>query len=519
MPAKGTSMKKLTQLLRLHFESKLTTRPIAKSLGLSVGVINKYINLALNKGLSWPLPDGLNEKALEELLRPASSSKSSNQSKDADKINFSKIHQEMKLKGVTLQLLWEEYADEQENPLSYSRYCYHYRMYKKSLKRSMRQIHKAGDKTFIDYSGVTFDIIDPQTNNIRAAEIFVGVLGASKYTYAEATWTQQLHDFLGSQQRMFEFFGGVSALLVPDNLRSAISKTCRYEPDTNPTYAQFAEHYGVAVLPARPYTPQDKASVESGVQLVQRWILARLRHQTFVGLAELNAEIRRLIKILNQKPFQKLPGNRESAFLEIDKPALKRLPEVAYQYRQYKAARVGVDYHVALNGHYYSVPHRYCGELLDLWFNQHLVECYFQGEKIATHPYSQIQGANSTRVQHMPQNHQKHSELSKERFMRWAEEIGISTQLAVENIFKDKPHIEQAYRACLGLLSLSKKYGAKRLEQACTYGIEKGVFSRKSILSILENNLDQATGIGEAHCVQRAFSAMHENIRGSQYYH
>ena len=358
MPAKGTTMRKITQIIRLHFEAKLSTRQIAASLKVSVGVVSKYVNRALDSNISWPLPNDMDEKTLLARLQPTVPVKSC-LNHAIDTINFAKIHQELCRKGVTLQLLWDEYQSEQENALSYSRYCHYYRLYKKSLKRSMRQTHKAGDKVFIDYSGLTMDIIDPETNQIRSAEIFIGVLGASKYTFAEATWSQQLPDFIGSQRRMFEFYGGVPALVVPDNLRSAISKICRYDPDINPSYAQFIEHYTTAVLPARPYRPQDKANVESGVQVVQRWILARLRHQTFVGLAELNEAIMRLLKILNQKPFQKLPGCRESVFLEMDKPALKPLPAEGYQFKKYKSFRAGMDYHVMLDEHFYSVPHKY----------------------------------------------------------------------------------------------------------------------------------------------------------------
>jgi transposase len=516
MSVKGTSMRKLLQILRLHFESKLSRRQIAKILSLSVGVVIKYINRALEKNLSWPLPSELDEPTLIKLLKPKSSHLK--QSKAPGLIDFSKTHQELSRKGVTLQLLWEEYQSGQENSLSYSRYCHHYRAYKKSLKRSLRQTHKAGDKVFIDYSGVTFNILDPETNNIRAAEIFVGVLGASKYTFAEATWSQQLPDFLGSQRRMFEYFGGVPALVVPDNLRSAISKSCRYEPDTNPTYAQFIEHYSTAVLPARPYRPQDKASVESGVQVAQRWILARLRHETFVGLAELNAAIVPLLKILNQKPFQKLPGCRESAFMDIDKPALKALPCEPYYYKQYKASRAGIDYHFVLHGHYYSVPHKYCGELIDLWFNQHMVECYFEGERIAMHLYSNLPGKQSTIAHHMPKRHRKHTDQSKERYLRWANQIGVCTHIVVKRILDEKSHPEQAYRSCLGLLKLAKRYGESRLEQACSYGVHQGAYSRKSILSIIENNLDLRTSINAPPEVN-LHGLKHENIRGSQYYH
>jgi transposase len=517
MSTKGTSMRKIVQIIRLHFESKLSTRQIAASLKISVGVVNKYINRALDSHISWPLPNDMDEKALLARLKPSVPVKSC-LSNTIDSINFAKMHQELSRKGVTLQLLWDEYQSEQENSLSYSRYCHHYRLYKKSLKRSMRQTHKAGDKVFIDYSGVTMDIIDPETNQIRSAEIFVGVLGASKYTFAEATWSQQLPDFIGSQRRMFEFFCGVPALVVPDNLRSAISKPCRYDPDTNPSYAQFIEHYATAVLPARPYRPQDKANVESGVQVVQRWILARLRHQTFVGLAELNAEIMRLLTILNQKPFQKLPGCRESVFLDLDKPALKPLPEEGYQFKKYKSFRAGMDYHVMLNNHFYSVPHKYSGELIDIWFNQHMVECYFEGNNIANHLYSEVVGGQSTIAHHMPKKHQKHSKQSKERFLKWASQIGANTQIVVQKIFDDKSHPEQGYRSCNGLISATKKYGEARLEQACAYGVLLGAYSRKSIVSILENSLDQSPLTNTVKMVS-ASDLVHENIRGSQYYH
>jgi transposase len=517
MSAKEISMLKIKQLLRLHFEAKLTNRQIAGSLSLSVGVVNKYINKALSINLSWPLPPELDEQNLKKLLITSVSKEI--QSAALDKIDFAKAHQELKLKSVTLQLLWKEYADQEEKPLSYSRYCHHYRVYKKSLKRSMRQTHKAGDKVFIDYSGVTVELIDPETNNIRAAQIFVGVLGASKFTFAEATWSQKLSDFLGSQRRMFEFFGGVPALVVPDNLRSAVSKCCKYEPDINPAYAQFIEHYETAVLPARPYRPQDKACAESGVQVVQRWILGRIRHQTFVGLAELNAQIMRLLTELNNKPFQKLPGCRASAFVELDKPALKALPDNAYDYRQYKSSRAGIDYHVPLNGHYYSIPHKYSGEKIDVWYTQHTVECYFKGKRIATHLYSSLSGKHSTITHHMPKGHQKQSEYSKERFIYWAKQVGIYTCFVIKQILKSKPHPELAYRSCLGVLNLAKKYGDERLEKACAYGVKQCAYSRKSILSIIDNNLDKTEFNQDETLNDSVFSCEHENIRGSDYYH
>jgi transposase len=517
MSEKGVSMRKIMSILRLHFEAKLSNRQIARSLTLSVGVVNKYIGRAVACGLSWPLPEEIDEQALLALLKPTTSITTIKSSKYD--IDFAKVHQELKGKGITLQLLWEEYSSGELKPLSYSRYCFHYRVYQKKLKRSMRQIHKAGDKVFIDYSGKRFDLIDPDTGEVRPSEIFVGVLGASNYTFAEATWTQQLPDFLASQRRMFEFFGGVPALVVPDNLKSAVTKSCRYEPDINPTYAKFIEHYLTAVLPARPYRPKDKPKAELGVQLVQRWILAKLRYRTFIGLAELNDGIKKLLAELNQKPFQKLPGCRLSVFLEVDQPALKGLPEIAYEYRDHKVARAGIDYHVELARHYYSVPHQYCGEKIDLWFNQYTVECYINGKQIATHLYSPIQGKYSTIGHHMPKGHLKQSQYSKERFMHWAGDIGPHAQIVIEQILESKLHPEQAYRSCLGLLSLNKKYGAERLENACRYGCDKNAYSRKSILSILEKNLDQSFTSAELILDLETTSPKHENIRGAHYYH
>lgn len=517
MPTKGVSMRKLIPMLRLHYEAELSTRQIASSLKLSVGVVSKYLNKAKACELFWPLPADMDETQLLALLKPSIASNKNKSSKE--EIDFSKAHHELKIKGVTLQLLWEEYSNEHPNPLSYSRYCFHYRAFKQTLKRSMRQTHKAGDKAFIDYSGKTVDIIDPETGTIRSTEIFVGVLGASGYTFAEATWSQQLPDFLGSQRRMFEFFGGVPALIVPDNLKSAVSKTCRYEPDINPSYAQFIEHYGTAVLPARPYRPKDKPKAEGGVLLVQRWILAKLRHCTFVGLAELNIEIRRLLIALNQKSFQKLDGSRGSAYLKFDKPALRALPKIAYEYKQFKRARAGIDYHVCLDGHFYSVPHQYCGEVIELRFNQDTVVCYLRGKQIARHLYSRLNGKCSTIEQHMPTAHQKQNQQSAERFIHWAADIGPYTQAIIKKLLESKSHPEQAYRACLGLLNLTKQYGEKRLEKACCYAWDRGVYSRKSIASILKNKLENLNSALGSVNESDSRSVQHDNIRGALYYH
>lgn len=515
MPAKEVSMRKIKEVLRLYFEAQLSQHQIAHSLSLSVGVVNKYLQRFQAAGMAWPLPEAFeDEGALKAHLRPDITPAQPK----APALDLSYVHQELKRKGVTLQLLWEEYCQGVSHPLSYSHFCLQYRQWRSHQPKSMRQTHKAGEKCFVDYAGQTMDIIDPNTGEIRSAQIFVGVLGASNYTYAEATWTQQLPDWIGSQQRMLDFFGGVPALLVPDNLKSGVHKACRYEPDINPTYAQFIEHYGTAVLPARPYKPKDKAKVEVGVQIVERWILARLRQQTFVGLNELNQAIRALVILLNQKPFKRLPGTRLSLFESLEKPCLRPLPAIRYEYRRYKQVRVSMDYHVELESHYYSVPHTYCKKQIELWYTQHLVECYYQNNCIAQHARSYAQGGHTTIPDHMPHAHRKHLEWTPSRFINWAQQIGPYTLQWVQHLLENRPHPEQGYRSCLGLLNLAKRYGQARLEKACEHGWQQGLRKRKSLQSILEHKLDlQASDATQPSTYY--LPAEHENVRGSHYYH
>ena len=391
----------------------------------------------------------------------------------------------------------------------------HYRTYRDSLARSLRQTHRAGEKLFVDYAGQTVPVVDGDSGEIHTAQIFVAVLGASNYTYAEATWTQQLPDWIGSHVRAFAFFDGVTALLIPDNLRSGVARACRYEPDLNPTYADLAAHYGVAVLPARPYKPKDKAKVEVGVQIVERWILARLRYQTFFSLAELNGAIRELLKNLNDRPFKKLPGCRRSAFEALDRPALKPLPATAYEYAEWKKARVSIDYHIEIDRHYYSVPHALVKRELDVRITQTTVECLHQGRRVASHARSLKRGAHSTVAEHMPRAHQKHLDWTPGRFLNWALAIGPSTRDLVHWQLTHRPHPEMGYRACLGLLNLARRYGKPRLEAACRRALAIGSPARKSVVSILERNLDrQPLPLPPP----QAALPDHANVRGPEYY-
>jgi transposase len=511
MPANGVTIRKMKEILRLYYDANLSMHQIAKSLSISSGVVHKYIKRSKELNISWPLPENItNDSKLKELFQPPPSKLNI-----TTVIDYQAVHTECKRKGVTLQLLWEEYHEARIITLGYSQFCRRYRAWLKTQPSSMKQTHKAGDKTFIDYSGMTFDIIDPATGEIRSTEIFIGVLGASNYTYAEATWSQQLPDWIASHVRMFEYFGGASALLVPDNLKSAVTKACRYDPDVNPTYAEMVSHYNTAVLPARPYRPKDKSKAEGSVLLVQRWILARLRNETFVGLFELNQAIKKWLKILNNKPFKKIPGCREELFESLDKPQLIPLPKIKYEYKAYKHPKVHVDYHVEIDGHYYSVPYKHVGDRLDVWYNNNVVECFYQSKQIAIHQYSELKGKHTTLTEHMPKSHQKKSEWSKPRFLNWASNIGINTHKITEHILDSKTHEEQGFRACLGFLGLSKKYTPEKLEQACEYAILNNVKIAKSVKTILQKEIYKHQNIGLT--INKPIT--HDNIRGSEYYH
>lgn len=513
MPNKGVSMRKIKTVLRLYYEAKLSQRKIAKSLQLSVGVVNKYLQRAIEYKLSWPLPAEYEDEAkLAAILSTVAKQTVS----PSPVFDFKTIHQELKRKSTTLQLLWEEYTSVTPNLASYSHFCLLYRSWKKSQPQSMRQTHKAGDKVFVDYAGQTVAIIDPDTGEIRTAQIFVGVLGASNYTYAEATWSQQLPDWIASHVRMLNFFGGVPNLIVPDNLRSGITKACRYEPEINATYADFIDYYKTAILPARPAKPKDKAKVENAVLVVERWILARLRNRKFIGLADLNQAIAELVRYLNQKPFKKLPGSRATAFAEIDQPVLNSLPLYPYEYANFKKARVHIDYHVELEHHYYSVPYGFIGKEINIRFTASRMECWYQGKQIAIHVRSYKKGTHTTLPEHMPKSHRKHMEWTPGRFLNWAAQIGLATTDLVKHLLENKPHPEQGYRSCLGLLNLAKRFGEHRLEKACNYALKIGAKTRRSVESILVRNMEN-TAIASSQ-VYTDLPIDHENLRGKNYY-
>lgn len=505
-------MRKITEALRLHFEHDRTNREIAQAIGTSPTTVGQYLRRAREAGIAYPLPEGLDDTAIESLLFPPVVS--------ADVVRFEPdwtwVHHEMRRKSVTLDLLWQEYKAEHPDGYRYSWFCERYRQWSGKLSVSMRQTHTPGEKLFVDYVGQTLPIIDGATGEIRQAQLFVAVLGASNYTYAEATWTQKLPDWIGSHVRTFEFLGGVTEIIVPDNLKSGVKHASYYDPEINPTYRDLARHYGVAVLPARPYKPKDKAKVEGGVLIVERWILARLRNQRFFSLAEANRAIAELLASLNQRPFKKLPGCRHSAFLEMDCPVLKPLPQSRYEYAEWKTARVGIDYHIEVAGHYYSVPYRHARQPVEVRITATTVEAFHRGQRIAAHVLSPIKGRHTTLDAHMPPQHQAIAGWNDQRLLDWAQGIGSSTEAAVQIMLGSRKHPQQSYRACLGVLRLAKGFGNDRLNAACARALKLNAASYRSIHSILKNGLDRQQ---PAMAIQASLPLDHANVRGPDYYH
>ena len=506
-------MRKIKEVLRLKWGQGLSNRQIAKACGIARPTVGEYLRRAAEAGLSWPLSADLDEASLERQLFPPPPSLPAPARGFPD---WAHVHQELKHKGVTLFLLWQEYRETHPEGYQYSWFCDHYRAWQGKLDVVMRQDHRAGEKLFVDYAGQTMPVVDRDTGEIREAQIFVAVLGASNYTYAEATWTQALPDWIGSHRRAFTFLGGVPELVVPDNLRTGVSKAHRYEPDTNPTYQDLASHYGIAVLPARARRPRDKAKVEAGVLLVERWILAVLRRRTFFSLAELNAAIAGLLEKLNARPFKKLPGSRRAHFEALDKPALKPLPAAPYEYAEWKKARVHIDYHVAVEGHYYSVPHALIKRQLDVRITQNTVECFYRGQRVASHRRSWQKGRHTTVPAHMPEAHRQVGEWTPQRLASWAAKTGPATEKLITTVLASRRHPQQAYRSCLGILRLGKAYGDHRLEAACRRALILGSHSYKSIESILKHRLDDKP---LAEQQELPLPEDHDNIRGPSYYH
>jgi transposase len=512
MPAQRLAMRHVQEVLRLKWEQGLSARKIAQSLGISRPAVAEYVRRAQAAGVSWPLPDTYDEGALERLLFPAVSARAPAPHLVPD---WAIVHRELKRKGVTLFLLWQEYKAATPDGLQYSWFCQSYRAWASKLDLVMRQTHRAGEKLFVDYAGQGIPVVNGHSGEVHEVAIFVAVLGASNYTYAEATWTQSLPDWIGSHVRTFAALGGVPEIVVPDNLKAAVTRAHRYEPEINRTYAALAQHYGFAIIPARAAKPRDKAKVEVGVQVVERWMLARLRHHTFFALAEVNAALQPLLATLNARPFKRLPGSRQALFDALERPVLRSLPLQPYEYAEWKQARVNIDYHVEVEGHYYSVPYMLVKQQLDVRLSAQVVELFHKGKRVASHRRSLLKGRHSTVAAHMPTAHQRYAEWTPQRLIHWAAHSGPATAQVVETILASRPHPQQGFRSCLGIMRLGKSYGDARLEAACQRALALGACSYKSLESILKHGLDRhllpqkpAATAGSAHM----------NIRGPHYY-
>lgn len=506
------SMRKIFEVLRLYHDSHRSHREISRAVLASPTTVGEILRRAKLAGLSWPLPLGLDESGIEDLLYPPGA----NTGLKKLAPDWAKVHKEVRRKGVTLELLWQEYKTEHPDGYQYSSFCEHFRAWTGRLSVSMRQTHTPGEKLFVDYAGPTVSIIDPLTGEIKEAAIFVAVLGASNYTYCEATWSQSLPDWIGSHVRAFEFFGGVPAVLVPDNLKSGVNKACFYDPQLNPSYRDLAVHYSTVVLPARPHRPKDKAKVEAGVLLVERWVLARLRHHRFFSLGELNHHIAQLMVALNQRPFKKLPGSRASAFAEMDQPALQELPPTRHEFAQWKTVTVGIDYHIEFDGHYYSVPYRLARQKLEARATVSTVELFHRGNRVAVHARSLARGRHTTVDAHMTPAHQEVRGWNAPRLIAWGQNIGPHTKAVIEYVLHQRRHPQQGYRSCLGILRLSKTYDEARLEAACERAMDIGAMTYSSLKSILKHRLDVKR---KAPPAQTSLPLEHANVRGPHYYH
>ncbi len=513
MPRPHTTMRKIRDVLRLRLGEHLSLRQVALSLAIPHTTVADYARRARDAGLtSWPLPEELgDDDALEaRLFDSPANSPSPRPAPD-----FAMMKRELAKKGMTLMLLWVEYREEHHDGYEYSQFCQRYRDWRKKLDVTMRQDHKAAEKMFVDFPGLTIPIYDERDLTVSfEAELFVAVLGASSYLYAEALRSQELVHWCHAHENAFAFYGGCPALAIPDNLRSGVTKTHRYEPDLNATYREMAEHYGVVIIPARPYRPRDKAKAESGVQLVERWIIMRLRKERFTSLGALNERIAQLVEVINRRPFKKMEGSRASVFAEIDRPALRALPATRYDFATWTKAKVSLDYHLVIDRNFYSVPYTLVGQVLDVRTSANVVEVFSKNRRVASHKRSYAKRTAVTDPAHMPSSHRRHAQWTPSRIVVWANKTGPSTAAFIEALMASRPHPEQGFRSALGVLRLEKRYGAERLELACERSLAIHSLSYKSVSSILQHGLERRP---LSHEPTRA-NPTHANIRGANYY-
>jgi transposase len=508
-------MRKIKEVLRLKYECRISEREIARSCQISRSTVADYLRRASAAGINWTEATKLTEVDLERCLFP---SPPVTRPLPRPLPEYDYIHRQLRCYrniNLTLSQLWLEYKAKNPDGYQYSQFCDLYRRWRGKLDYCMRQEHRAGEKVFIDYSD-GLSILDALTGEIILTQLFMAVWGASNYTYAEATLSQTLPEWIGAHVRAFEYFRCAPRVLVPDNLKSGVSKACKYEPELNPTYADMAEHYGCAVLPARPYRARDKAKVEVGVLIAKRWILAVLRQRTFYSLAELNTAIRECLERLNTRLLRKAKKSRRELFESLDLPSTPPLPIKPYEYAEWGKARVNIDYHIEVDGHYYSVPFQLLHEKLDLRLTATTIEAFHKGERVAAHPRSNVRGVPTTVGEHMPSEHRFYAEWSPARFIQWAGKIGESTARVVEKILSSRSYPEQAYRSCMGIIHLERDYDRERVEAAAQRALKFNTCSYRSMKTILSTGMDRRRDAGEQSDQMRLPS--HQNLRGQEYY-
>ena len=512
MPAERLSMRKVREVLRLKHVLGLSYRKISEATGAGKTQVAEYVRRAEAAGIAWPVPEGIDDVELERRLFPVLG----DGERARPAIDWPTIQTELKRRGVTLLLLWQEYLAEQPTGYSYTRFCELHKIWRQTVSATMRQTHLAGERLFVDWAGDTIGVIDPATGEEHRARIFVAALGASNYTYAEARWTETLPDWIGAHVNAFAAIGGVPQALVPDNLKAGITKPSRYEPGINRTYQDLADHYDCVVLPTRIVKPRDKAKVEVAVQIVERFVLAKLRNRTFFSLAELNTAIRECVAAINAKVMRRVGKSRAELLETLERPALKGLPGEPYTYAEWKRARVAPDYHIEIEDHFYSVPSKLIREIVQARITRATVEIFHNGTRIASHPFSAVGNRHTTITEHMPSAHRRYAEWTPVRMMEEAGKIGPATVALFEAIMRGKPHPEQGFRSCLGVISLVKSYGPARVEAACRRGNHVGSTTYGSIASILKHGLDKAFA---QEAPPEGPPIKHGNIRGPGYYH
>ena len=510
MPRERLSMRKIKEVLRLK-QTGLSNRAIGRACAIGKETVREYLRRAAEAGVGWPLPEGITEEAVEARLFPYQVQLGGKRKEP----EWAEIHQELRRKGVTRKLLWLEYAEGQTETYSYPQFCARYSRWAKALHPTMRLAHKAGEKLFVDYAGLPMFYQDPTTGETHEASVFVAALGASSLTFCQAQASQALPCWISGHVHAFEYFGGVPEVVVPDNAKTGVTSACFYEPDLNPTYQDMAQFYGTAVVPTRVRHPRDKAKVETGVQVVERWVIAPLRKRTFFSLEEINAAIAERREELNRRPMAHLGKSRWELFEALDRPALRRLPDRPYEPAEWKRAKVGIDYHVQYQRHYYSVPYEMRHRDVDLRVTEHTVEIFSRGERIASHLRDATPGYHTTWPEHMPASHRAYLDWTPERFLRWAEKTGLATAEMVRTLLVVRAHPEQAYRSALGLMRLESRYGNGRLEDACRRALHFGLHSYRGVKNILDVGLDRVRSEDE---VRKGGEPPHPNIRGTDYY-